>query len=154
MFTAMLGGSVDVSTLGRPVRLKIPAGTQSGRKFRLTGKGMPKLRAKDQFGDLYARVMVTGLVIVSVVAAVCLVSVGMIPFLGLIVPNVVSLTIGDNMRRAVPWVAVTGAAFVLACDLLGRVLRHPHEIPIGVIVGLVGSALFIWLLLRKRPDAG
>ena len=59
MFTALLGGEVDVPTLGRAVRLKVPAGTQSGRKFRLTGKGMPHLRSKDKSGDLYARVLVT-----------------------------------------------------------------------------------------------
>lgn len=59
MFTAMLGGEVEVPTLGRPIRLKIPAGTQSGRKFRLGGKGMPKLREKEQFGDLYARILIT-----------------------------------------------------------------------------------------------
>lgn len=59
MFTAILGGEVDVPTLGRPIRLKVPAGTQSGRKFRLGGKGMPLLREKDKHGDLYARVLVT-----------------------------------------------------------------------------------------------
>lgn len=59
MFTALLGGEVEVPTLGRPVKLKIPAGTQSGRKFRLTGKGMPILRQTDQYGDLYARILVT-----------------------------------------------------------------------------------------------
>jgi len=59
LFTAMLGGEVDVPTLGRPIRLKVPAGTQSGRKFRLSGKGMPLLREKEKHGDLYARVLVT-----------------------------------------------------------------------------------------------
>ena len=59
MFTALLGGQVEVTTLDRPVKLKIPAGTQSGRKFRLTGKGMPVLRQPDKRGDLYARVMIT-----------------------------------------------------------------------------------------------
>jgi curved DNA-binding protein len=59
MFTALLGGTVEVPTMERPVNLKIPGGTQSGRKFRLSGKGMPKLRQKDEFGNLYARVMVT-----------------------------------------------------------------------------------------------
>ncbi len=59
MFTALLGGQVEVTTLDRPVKLKIPAGTQSGRKFRLAGKGMPLLRHPDQRGDLYARVMIT-----------------------------------------------------------------------------------------------
>jgi curved DNA-binding protein len=59
MFTALLGGTVEVPTLERPVRLKIPAGTQSGRRFRLAGKGMPLLRQPDKHGDLYARVMIT-----------------------------------------------------------------------------------------------
>src|SRR5690606_23905435 len=57
--TAMLGGTVEVPTLGRPVRPKIPAGTQAGRKFRLSGKGMPVLKKKGQYGDLYARVLIT-----------------------------------------------------------------------------------------------
>ena len=59
MFTALLGGEAEVPTLGRPIKLKIPAGTQSGRKFRLTGKGMPVLSQKDKHGDLYARILVT-----------------------------------------------------------------------------------------------
>ena len=59
MFTALLGGEVRVPTLSRPVKLKIPAGTQSGRKFRINGKGMPKLKSKDEFGNLYARILIT-----------------------------------------------------------------------------------------------
>jgi curved DNA-binding protein len=59
MFTAMLGGEVEVPTLGTTVKLKIPAGTQSGSKMRLTGKGMPMLRKPEQRGDLYARMMIT-----------------------------------------------------------------------------------------------
>lgn len=59
MFSAMLGGEIEVPTLGRPVKLRVPAGTQSGKKFRLTGKGMPVLRQPDKFGDLYARVLIT-----------------------------------------------------------------------------------------------
>lgn len=101
----------------------------------------------------YKRVMTLGLVIVSIVSAVVLVSVGSIPFLGLIVPNVVSLMIGDNMRQTVPWVAVLGAAFVLACDIIGRLIRFPYEVPISVVVGVIGSGLFLYLLLRKRHNA-
>ncbi len=59
MFTALLGGEVEVPTLSRPIKLKIPAGTQSARKFRLGGKGMPLLNQTDKFGDLYARILVT-----------------------------------------------------------------------------------------------
>ena len=58
-FTAMLGGEVEVPTMTRPVRMKIRAGTQSGQKLRLSGKGMPKLRSKNEYGDLYARIMIT-----------------------------------------------------------------------------------------------
>ena len=57
--TAMLGGDAEVPTLARPLRSKIRAGTQTGQKLRLTGKGMPKLRKGDEHGDLYARVMIT-----------------------------------------------------------------------------------------------
>jgi curved DNA-binding protein len=59
MFTAMLGGEIEVPTLDRPVRLKIKPGTQSGRKFRIAGKGMPVLRRDGEFGDLYARMLIT-----------------------------------------------------------------------------------------------
>ncbi|RRY11201.1 ABC transporter permease [Brucella anthropi] len=97
----------------------------------------------------YRRVVTLGLVIVSMVSASVVVTVGMIPFLGLIVPNVVSMFIGDNMRRAVPWVAVLGAGLVLACDIVGRVVRFPYEIPIGTMMGVVGSVIFLYLLLRR-----
>ena len=73
----------------------------------------------------YRRTMNLGLVLVSLISAVVVVVVGAIPFLGLIVPNLVSLLIGDNVRRAVPWIALFGAGFVLACDILGRVIRFP-----------------------------
>lgn len=59
VFTAMLGGDVEVPTMTRPVRMKIRPGTQTGQKLRITGKGMPKLRAIDDFGDLYARVSIS-----------------------------------------------------------------------------------------------
>jgi iron complex transport system permease protein len=98
----------------------------------------------------YKAVMTLGLVLVSVIAAVTLVSVGSIPFLGLIVPNIVSLMVGDNMRITVPWVAALGALFVLVCDIAGRLIRYPYEIPIGVVVGVIGSAMFLYLILRKR----
>jgi iron complex transport system permease protein len=101
----------------------------------------------------YRRVVAVGMVVVAVITAAVLVTAGMIPFLGLVVPNVVSLVIGDNVRRSIPWVAGTGAVLVLACDLIARVVRMPYEIPLSVIVGIVGAALFLWLLLRRRSRA-
>lgn len=97
----------------------------------------------------YRRVMVLGLTIVSMVTSVVVVTVGTIPFLGLIVPNVVRLIIGDNVRIAVPWIAVGGAGFVLICDIIGRLVIYPYEIPIGVVIGVIGSFIFLTLILRR-----
>jgi iron complex transport system permease protein len=101
----------------------------------------------------YRRVVAVGMVVIAVITAAVLVTAGMVPFLGLVVPNVVSLVIGDNVRRSIPWVAGTGAVFVLACDLVARVVRMPYEIPLSVVVGVVGAVLFLWLLLRRRSRA-
>lgn len=100
-------------------------------------------------GMNYGRLLVFGLVIVSVVSAVVVVTAGVVPFLGLVVPNVVSLMMGDNVRKSMPWVAVLGAGFVLVCDMIGRLVRFPYEIPLGVVVGIVGAAIFLYLLLRS-----
>lgn len=114
---------------------------------RFTVAGMGK-DFTTNLGLNYRRVMVLGLSIVSMVTAVVIVTVGTIPFLGLIVPNVVRLMIGDNVRIAVPWIALLGAGFVLICDIVGRVLIYPYEIPIGVVVGVIGSFIFLTLILR------
>ena len=58
LYDAVLGGEVRISTLAGDLKLRIPAGTQSGQRIRLNGKGMPNIRNKDQHGDLYVRVMV------------------------------------------------------------------------------------------------
>ncbi|WP_261165335.1 ABC transporter permease [Microbacterium sp. Marseille-Q6965] len=101
----------------------------------------------------YRRIVAIGMLVTAVITAAVLVTAGMLPFLGLVVPNIVSLIIGDNVRRSIPWVAGLGALFVVACDILARTLRHPYEIPLSVIVGVVGAALFLWLLLRRRSRA-
>lgn len=91
-----------------------------------------------------------GLVLVAVVSAVVVVVVGAIPFLGLVVPNLVTMLLGDDLRRAVPATAVAGAGFVLACDVVGRVVIHPYEIPVGTVAGVVGGVLFLAVLLHAR----
>jgi iron complex transport system permease protein len=119
---------------------------------RFTVAGLGKEFATN-LGINHRRIMALGLVIVSLVSAAVLVSVGMIPFLGLIIPNIVSLIAGDNVRHSLPLVAVLGAGMVLFCDLVGRVLIQPYEIPIGATMGVIGSACFLWLLLRGRSRA-
>lgn len=97
----------------------------------------------------YARMMQVGLVIVSVITALAVVVVGMIPFVGLAVPNIVSRLVGDNMRSSIGWTATGGAGLVLACDIVGRLIRYPYEIPVGTVMGVVGGAVFLWLLFRR-----
>ncbi|WP_127127857.1 ABC transporter permease [Georgenia sp. SYP-B2076] len=101
----------------------------------------------------YRRVLALGLSVVAVTSAVVVVVVGGLPFLGLVVPNIVSLAMGDYLRRSLPWVAILGAGFVLVCDIVGRLVIHPAEIPIGVVVGVVGAAVFLYLLLRRPSGA-
>lgn len=101
-------------------------------------------------GLRYRSVLTLGLIIVSVSTAVVIVTAGMIPFLGLVVPTLVSLTMGDNVRRTLPWVALLGAGLVLACDIAGRILNAPYEIPVGTMLGVIASGLFLYLLLRKH----
>jgi iron complex transport system permease protein len=96
----------------------------------------------------YGTIVALGLVIVSVITALVVTTVGMIPFVGLVVPNLVSRVLGDNLRRTLPWVAWTGAVLVLACDIVGRAVRYPYEIPVGTVFGVLGSGLFLWLLLH------
>lgn len=102
----------------------------------------------------YRALVLQGLVVVSIVTACIVVTVGAIPFVGLIVPNLVRLLVGDNVRRSVLWVAMAGAGLTLACDLVGRLLIAPYEIPVGTVMGVVGSALFLVILLRRRAARG
>ncbi|CDZ42192.1 YclN [Neorhizobium galegae bv. officinalis] len=97
----------------------------------------------------YARMLQLGLTIVSVISALSVVVVGMIPFVGLVVPNIVSRLMGDNMRGTLPFVAASGAILVLGCDILGRLIRYPYEIPVGTMMGCVGGLIFLWLLFRR-----
>ncbi|MCQ0986035.1 ABC transporter permease [Jiella marina] len=105
-------------------------------------------------GIAYERIVALGLVIVSLIAALTVVTVGEIPFVGLVVPNLVTMAMGDNGRRIVPVVAICGAGLVLACDIIGRLVRFPYEISVGAIMGVAGSLLFLILLSRGRPARG
>ncbi|AHK42544.1 MULTISPECIES: iron chelate uptake ABC transporter family permease subunit [Ensifer] len=102
----------------------------------------------------FNKVVTLGLGIVSMVTATVVATVGMVPFLGLIVPNIISLLVGDNLRRTLPLIAATGAGLVLACDIVGRIVIAPYEIPVGTVMGVVGSVVFLYLLLSRRAHAG
>jgi iron complex transport system permease protein len=100
-------------------------------------------------GVKYKQIVNIGLVIVSLITSITILTVGMLPFLGLIIPNIVSIYRGDHLRKSLPHTAVLGAVFVLACDILGRVIIFPYEVSIGLMVGVIGSAIFLFMLIRR-----
>lgn len=116
-------------------------------KFTISGMG-------EEFavglGLNYRQVVNIGLIIVSLVSVVVIITVGTIPFLGLIIPNLVTLVRGDHLKKSLSHTALLGAVFILACDILGRVVIYPYEIPIGLTVGVIGSGIFLYLLLRRK----
>ncbi len=120
---------------------------------RFTIAGMGEDFSKN-LGLNYKNVVRLGLVIVAFITSSVIITVGVIPFLGLIVPNIVSIYRGDHLQRSLPETALFGSVFLLACDILGRLIIYPFEIPIHLTVGVIGSGIFIYLLLRsKRNEA-
>ncbi len=104
-------------------------------------------------GVNYNFVMFGGLSIAAVITASVVVTVGTISYIGLIVPNIVAMFKGDKIRGSLLDVGLFGALFVLVCDVVGRTIIQPFELPIELISGILGSALFI-ILLFKRLGAG
>jgi len=116
---------------------------------RFTIAGMGEEFAKN-LGLNYRQVVNIGLVIVAAVSSIVILTVGMIPFLGLVVPNIVTIYQGDNLKKSLSHTALLGAVFLLFCDILGRLIIFPYEIPIGLTVGVIGSGIFIYLLIRRK----
>lgn len=110
--------------------------------------GMGKDFSKN-LGVHYNAVLFMGLTIAAMITASVVVVVGSISYIGLIVPNVVAMFKGDRIRGTLVDTALFGAVFVLACDMIGRTVIAPYELPIELIVGILGSLLFIALLFYR-----
>ncbi|WP_234948417.1 MULTISPECIES: ABC transporter permease [Corynebacterium] len=115
---------------------------------RITAAGLGEDIATS-IGLNYNRIVLVGTALVAVASGVVTVVVGNLPFLGLIVPNMVSMVRGDDLRSNLPWVCLTGIAVVTACDILGRTIIAPFEMPVSVILGVIGAAVFIALIVRQ-----
>ena len=94
-------------------------------------------------------VLFAGLSIAAMITASVVVVVGSISYIGLIVPNIVAMFKGDRVRGTLLDTALTGALFVLACDMIGRTLIAPYELPIELVVGVLGSLMFIGLMFKR-----
>nr|WP_216607477.1 iron chelate uptake ABC transporter permease subunit VctD [Vibrio tubiashii] len=119
---------------------------------RISAVGLGKDFATN-LGLNYQQVLVIGVLLVSVMSATVVMIVGMLPFLGLIVPNLVSRFFGDNLRKNIPLTAILGALIVLCCDLAGRLIIFPYEIPISTIISILGGAVFIFFILKGQKHA-
>ncbi len=116
-------------------------------KFTVVGMGRDFSK---NLGLNYRGVLNLGLVCVSLTISAIVVTVGIIPFLGLVIPNMVSLLFGDNLKKTLPYTMLFGAIFLLGCDIIGRLIIFPFEVPIGMMIGMLGGILFLVILLRGR----
>lgn len=117
--------------------------------FNIVGMGKDFSR---NLGVNYKVVLFLGLSIASMITASVVVVVGSISYIGLIVPNLIALFKGDKIRGTLIDTALFGAIFVLGCDVLGRVVIAPFELPIELIIGILGSILFIGLLFYRLQN--
>jgi len=105
-------------------------------------------------GVPYNLVLFMGLTIAAMITASVVVVVGSISYIGLIVPNIVTMFKGDKIRGTLADTALFGALFVIVCDMISRVVIAPYELPIELIVGILGSILFVGLLLYRLKNGG
>ena len=102
-------------------------------------------------GVNYVRMMWIALFTVAMITAIVVVTVGQIPFIGLVVPNIVSRLAGDRLRQNLPSVALLGANALLICDIIGRTIDPPYEVPVSMIFGIIGTIVFLYLLFKRPP---
>ncbi|EAI1106639.1 ABC transporter permease [Campylobacter coli] len=104
-------------------------------------------------GVSYNTILFLGLIIVSIITSVVIVSIGVIPFLGLIIPNLVAIYRGDNLKKNLIYITLCGALFLLICDIISRLVIFPFEMPLSITTGVLGSLIFIFLLLKRKTYA-
>ena len=112
----------------------------------------------NNLGVNYNKVIMIGIMIVSVITASTFIVVGPLPFLGLIIPNLVSLYYGDHLKKSIFDLMILGSIFVLVCDIIARsalylITGYNFEVAVGFVMGIIGAVIFLYLLLRKTKDA-
>lgn len=143
-FSRVVQGSYEIIYLILPI---VALTYLYAHRFTLVGMGEGMATS---LGLNYPATVALGLLLVAVTVSATVISVGAIPFVGLVIPNLVALRYGDNLGRTLPIVALSGACLLLACDILGRVLIYPFEVPIGLTAGSVGGVLFLALIIWRQ----
>ncbi|MBP3887697.1 MAG: ABC transporter permease [Cellulosilyticum sp.] len=139
----IMAGNYEMLYLSIPV---VILGFFYANQFTIAGMGED---FATNLGLNYKVIVNIGLGIVALITAVTLITVGNIPFLGLIIPNIVSLYVGDNLKNSLHHTALLGPIFLLVCDILGRLIIYPFEVSIGMMVGVIGGVLFLIMILRR-----
>lgn len=143
-FSLIIKGRYELLYIGIP--LVILAYWYSD-KFTIAGMGE---HFAVSLGLGYKSIVSLGLIIVAFLTSLIVVSVGSIPFVGLIIPNLISMKRGENIKNTLFETAMTGAVFVLICDIIGRLIIFPYEVSVSVIIGILGSLIFLRILWKKK----
>lgn len=146
-FTSVLKGQYEVLWIVALVGIAV---FLVADRFTVAGLGE---EVATNVGLNYHQVILLGTGLIAIATGIVTVVVGNLPFLGLIVPNIVSMFRGDDLRGNLPWVCLLGIGIVTVCDLVGRTIIMPFEVPVSLILGVVGAIVFIGLLLRQRRRA-
>lgn len=142
-FSMVLKGRYEIVWLSIPL---VVLAFIFSNHFNIVGMGKD---FASNLGISYNIILFLGLTIASMMTASIVVVVGSISYIGLIVPNLITMFKGDKIRGTLVDTALFGALFVLICDMLGRVLIAPYELPIELLIGVIGSVLFITMLIYR-----
>ena len=142
-FALILKGNYELVWLAVPL---VVIAFVFANHFNIVGMGKD---FSQNLGVNYRLVLFLGLTIAAMITASVVTVVGQISYIGLIIPNIVAMFKGDKIRGTLVDTALLGALFVLVADIIARVVILPYELPIELIVGIIGSILFIGMLFYK-----
>lgn len=145
-FSLILKGNYELLYLSIPL---VIIGFIYASRFTIAGMGEDFAA---NIGVDYNKIVNVGLAIVALISSVVIITIGDIPFLGLIIPNIVSMYKGDNIKDSIGHTALLGVAFLLVCDIFGRLIIFPYEVSISLTVGVVGSIIFLTMIMRRYKN--
>ena len=143
-FSTILKGNYEILYFGIPVAI---IAYIYANKFTIASMGE---EFSINLGVNYQKTVTIGLVLISFITSLIVVTIGSIPFVGLIIPNIISMTKGDKIKNTIFDIAMLGAIFVLVCDIIGRLIIYPYEVSVSTIISILGSAIFLFILFKKE----
>lgn len=143
-FSTVIKGNYEILYFGIPVAIITYI---YANKFTIVSMGE---EFSINLGINYQKIVTIGLVLISFITSLIVVTIGSIPFVGLIIPNIISMTKGDSIKNTLFNIAILGAIFVLLCDIIGRIVIYPYEISVSTIISILGSIIFLFILFKKE----